>query len=217
MATSTGELDVNKYLLVWSWSTFIPGEVRALFTMVFMNIRELTNYVSKVLTKTDTFHLIIPLNCLGDLLKDPVYQFQQVIDIYVICDSISDLKRIEPLFVSGFEKIKLCTITDLLTSNSIDENTKNVITSLIESHILAKQPDISIHRSQIRKQSTSTSLYGFPVKNMVDFASCFLCSSCKLVYPELYKLECGHQQCKICVNTQKRYIFLYLVYLLYIS
>jgi len=203
MTTSTGELHLNKYLLVWSRSTSIPDEVRALFTMVFMNIYGLVNYVSKVLTKTDTFHLIIPLNCLGVLLKDPVYQFPQVIRIDVICDSTSDLKRVEPWFAFGFEKIKFCTITDLLTSDSIDRNTKNAIISLMESDILAKKSDISIRRSQIRKQSASTSLYGFPVKNMVDFTPCFLCRSCELVQ-QLYKLECGHQQCKICVNTQKK-------------
>ena len=112
MTTTESEFRVNERLLIWAMP--LSSKIRALFTMVFMDVFGLVNYVSKVLTKTDAFHLIIPLDCLQDLRNDPVYEFPQVIRINVLCDSISDLKRAKRRYISGYEKVQFCTINDLL-------------------------------------------------------------------------------------------------------
>ena len=112
MLTNTGELHPIKYLLVCPLP--VPDKIRALFTMVFVDIFGLINYTCQVLTKTDIFHLMIPQDCLEQLLEDPICQFPQVVRITVICYSLNELSRSKPCFVSGFEKIRLCTINDVL-------------------------------------------------------------------------------------------------------
>jgi hypothetical protein len=175
----------------------------------------LLRYVCQVLPKTDTFNLIVPLNCLGDLLKDRVYEFPQIVHIDIICDSIRDLQQIETWFQYGFEKLKFWVIDDLLKlweeaklnrtlilTDSIDTNITNAIGSLKKAYISAKHPDIYLRRSHIQKQFASTSLHGFPVENSTNFPSCCICPSCKLVYGQPHQLECGHRLCHICVKTR---------------
>jgi hypothetical protein len=214
MTTNASELHGKKCLLVWPMSA--PNVVQSLFTTVFKDISGMINYTYKVLTKTDTFRMIIPLNCLEDLYNDPVYQFPQVVHIDVICDNINDLRQIEPNFKSENERVKFYTVNDLLKlwkivkrdksialSNSCDRSVKNGIISMINDYISAKQPDTFLRRFQIRKQLASISLHGLPVENLIDFAPYFICSSCQLVYQQGYQFECGHQHCQICVNIQK--------------
>jgi hypothetical protein len=218
MPADTGEAPENKDLLVWPMP--ITNEVRGLFTMVFAEVFGLINYICQFLTKTNSFNLIIPLNCLGQLIKDRIHQFPQVVRIDVICDSIRDLKQIKPWFAFGFEKIKFYTIDNvsslwdialhrraLITSSSINEVIKNAIISMIQARISAKRSDISSHRFQIVKQFVNTILHSFPVKNINNFASCYICPSCKFVYGRACRLECEHQQCAVCVQIQKKLVF----------
>ncbi|CAF3007622.1 unnamed protein product [Rotaria sp. Silwood2] len=188
----------------------IPDDVKALFTMVFVNISELIKYVSENITKTDTFHLIIPLDCLEYLMDDPIYKFPQVLQIDVIYDGFNELKRIRRRFQSKCEKVEFYTIYDLLrqfekveldktlvSSNSIDRSTINAILSIIQHRLHLKKLGMFNHLSPFLKQCTPTPLYGLPAKNIKDFAPCFICPSCKLIYEQLYRLECEHQQCKV--------------------
>jgi len=215
MATSTGELNPNKLLLVRP--TPIPDNVRAAFTMVFINIFGLINYVYEVLPKTDTFHLIIPLDCFEVLLNDAIYNFRQMVRIDIICDSTRDLKRMKHRFGSGCEKLQFYTLNSLLkslwkpdidralvSSDSIDENAISNIISFIEDRISAKRSNIFIRRCQILKQFSSKSLYGLPAKIINALDPDIRCPSCELVYQQPWKLECGHRQCEVCVNIQKR-------------
>jgi hypothetical protein len=218
MPTVNSKVYIKKFLLVWPM--LIPDEVRTLFSMVFMDLSQLIQYVSRDITKTDAFDLVIPVNCFEELLNDPVYRFPQVKYIDVFCDSIGDLNRIKHRFQSKRENVHFCTIYDLLKplikaeldkalvlSRPIDRSTINVILSLIEDHLHAKQSAIFTRLSPVLKQYDSPSLHGLPAKNINDFDPCFICPSCKLVYQQPYKLECGHHQCEVCAKIQKRYIF----------
>ncbi|CAF1183376.1 unnamed protein product [Rotaria sordida] len=214
MTATTSRIYEKKFLAVWA--TPIPDRVKALFTEVFINVSELVKYVSKDITKTDIFHLVIPLNCLMDLLNDPIYKFPQVVHIDVIYDGIYDLKKIQRRFNFEPEKIKFHTINELLrqlekveldrtlvSSGPIDRSTIDAIISIIEDRVRAKQQATFNRLSSFLKQCASTSLHGLPAKNINDIAPYFICSSCKFIYLQLYLLECGHQQCKVCVNIRK--------------
>ncbi|CAF3526378.1 unnamed protein product [Rotaria sp. Silwood1] len=208
MATTTSGIYVQKFLMVCS--TPIPEQVKTLFTMVFVNLSALIEYVWKNINNTDTFHLIIPLDCLEHLLKDPIYRFPQVLNIDVIYDGNNELKEIRRRFKSKCEKVEFCTIYDLLrrcekaelnkalvSSSPIDRSTIDAIISIITDRLRVKELTMFNHFSPFSKQCTLTSLYGLPAKNIIDFAPCFFCPSCKLIHQQLYRLECGHQQCKI--------------------
>ncbi|CAF3767103.1 unnamed protein product [Rotaria sp. Silwood1] len=214
MATTTSGIYVQKFLMVCS--TPIPEQVKTLFTMVFVNLSALIEYVWKNINNTDTFHLIIPLDCLEHLLKDPIYRFPQVLNIDVIYDGNNELKEIRRRFKSKCEKVEFCTIYDLLrrcekaelnkalvSSSPIDRSTIDAIISIITDRLRIKELTMFNHFSPFSKQCTLPSLYGLPAKNIIDFAPCFFCPSCKLIHQQLYRLECGHQQCKVCVNIQK--------------
>lgn len=204
MISTTGDLHIERRLLVWSMP--IRNEVHALFTMIFLDVFQLIDYICKVLTNTDTFHLIVPLNCFENLFKNSAYLFPQVVHIDVICDGISDVRRARHRY-SGCEKVQFHMIYDLLGifgEVELHESMKDSIISLIEDRIAAKQSDTSIRRSQILTQFACTSLYGFPVKNNLDFAPCFICPCCELVYRQVYQLECKHHHCQVCINIQKK-------------
>ncbi|CAF1151459.1 unnamed protein product [Rotaria sordida] len=207
MTATTSRIYKKKFLAVWA--TPIPDRVKALFTEIFINVSELVKYVSKDITKTDIFHLVIPLNCLMDLLNDPIYKFPQVVHIDVIYDGINDLKKIQRRFNFEPEKIKFHTINELLrqlekveldrtlvSSGPIDRSTIDAIISIIEDRVRAKQQATFNRLSSFLKQCAFTSLHGLPAKNINDIAPYFICSSCKFIYLQLYQLECGHQQCK---------------------
>ncbi|CAM4793028.1 unnamed protein product, partial [Rotaria magnacalcarata] len=183
--------------------------------LVFDRISCLIKYVSEELTKTDTFRLIIPLDCLKELMNDPIYRIPQVIRIDVYYDSEIYLRRTQRYFSSTCTKLKFCTTCELVkhiepvvcdaalsSSNSIDRATINDIVSTIEYRLIAKQSNTSAHRSDILKQVSSIPLYGLPVKIDHQLDLCFLCPSCKLVCKQSYELECQHQQCEVCLNIQ---------------
>ncbi|CAF4893778.1 unnamed protein product [Rotaria sp. Silwood1] len=194
----------------------IPEQVKALFALVFVNLRDLIEYVWKNINKTDAFHLIIPLDCLEQLLNDPIYRFPQVLHIDVIYDGINELRKYRRRFPLKYKKVNLCTIYDLLrrwetietnkalvSSNPIDRSTIDAIISIIKDRVHLKQLTTFNNFSPFSKQCTLTSLYGLPAKNIIDFAPCLVCSSCKLINQQLYKLECEHQQCIVCMKIQK--------------
>lgn len=214
MNNNTNEFCIKKSLLVWPIP--IKNRVKASLTMTFINTLEMVKYACRVLTKTDTFHLLIHLDCFEDLRGDPVYQFPQVAQIHVICDNINDMKWAKRRFPYEYGKVKFCTIYDLLgilveigldntctISGSTRESIIPDVLSLIEARIGTKQLIISLRRSQVRKQFASTLIYGYPMRNIFNIDLHFICQSCKLVYQKVYQLECGHHQCEICVNIQK--------------
>ncbi|CAF4327616.1 unnamed protein product [Rotaria sp. Silwood2] len=136
--------------------------------------------------------------------------------IDVIYDGVNELKRIRRRFQSKCKKVEFYTIYDLLrhfekaeldktlvSSNSIDRSTIDAILSIIQHRLHLKKLGMFNHLSSFLKQCTPTPLYGLPAKNIKDFAPCFICPSCKLIYEQLYRLECEHQQCKVCVNIQE--------------
>ncbi|CAF4299962.1 unnamed protein product [Rotaria sp. Silwood2] len=136
--------------------------------------------------------------------------------IDVIYDGVNELKRIRRRFQSKCKKVEFYTIYDLLrhfekaeldktlvSSNSIDLSTIDAILSIIQHRLHLKKLGMFNHLSSFLKQCTPTPLYGLPAKNIKDFAPCFICPSCKLIYEQLYRLECEHQQCKVCVNIQE--------------
>ncbi|CAF3341762.1 unnamed protein product [Rotaria sp. Silwood1] len=214
MTSITSEIYVHKLLMVCAMP--IPEQVKALFALVFVNLRDLIEYVWKNINKTDAFHLIIPLDCLEQLLNDPIYRFPQVLHIDVIYDGINELRKYRRRFPLKYKKVNLCTLYDLLrrwetietnkalvSSNPIDRSTIDAIISIIKDRIHLKQLTTFNNFSPFSKQCTLTSLYGLPAKNIIDFAPCLVCSSCKLINQQLYKLECEHQQCIVCMKIQK--------------
>jgi len=217
MAVSSGEIQIIKPLLVWPMP--ISDKVGDLFTMVSVNLSELLKYVSKEITKTDTFHLIIPLDYFEDLMNDPVHEFSQVQHIDVYYDHIDDLEQIQSRFnLKKFEKVHFCSVHNLLqrfinialdnalfSSDSIDRNTIHAIISAIKDHISAKRFITPARHSQVLKKFSSNFLHGFPVKNINEINPRFFCPSCELqVFQQLYQLECGHRTCIVCLNIQKR-------------
>jgi hypothetical protein len=215
MATSSIGMDTTKLLMVWAMP--IPDRVAVLFTMVFINLPGLLKYVSEDITKTDTFHLIIPLDCLEHLLSDPVYKFPQVRHIHVYYDDIGDLASIQRRFNLKCERLQFYSVYDLpgrlerimfdnalALSDPIDRNTRNAIISSIKDRIAAKRWMTSASRSQVLTKFASTVLHGFPIKNINEIDPDFICSSCQLLFQELYQLECSHRKCIVCLNIRKR-------------
>ncbi|CAF4958918.1 unnamed protein product, partial [Rotaria sp. Silwood1] len=103
MTSITSEIYVHKLLMVCAMP--IPEQVKALFALVFGNLRDLIEYVWKNINKTDAFHLIIPLDCLEQLLNDPIYRFPQVLHIDVIYDGINELRKYRRRFPLKYKKI----------------------------------------------------------------------------------------------------------------
>ena len=185
MPTVNSKLLINKLLLVWS--TFIPEEARASFTMIFTCINDLIDYITKDLTKTDTYHLIIPFHLLQQLLNDPIYRFPQVRHIDVIYVGLNDRKNIQRNFKDKHEKLQFWSMREVLQrleSTELDialmssnPRAMNAIISTIEDRLAAKRSTDFNYRSQVLKRFAPTSLHGLPVKNINDFSPHFICRS----------------------------------------
>jgi hypothetical protein len=225
MATCSSGIDITKVLLLWPMP--IADRVAGLFTMVFVNLPQMIKYISEDITKTDTFHLIIPLDCLEDLMNDPVYKFPQVRRIDIYYDETDDLAETQRRVNLNCGRLHFCSAHDLprrleriefnnalVSSDPIDRNTIYAIISSIKDRITAKRSITLVNRL---KQFTPTFIHGFPVKNINKIDPCFICPSCKLLFQQPYQLECRHRKCKVCLNIQKRYLHISLFILLYIS
>ena len=213
MSSSIGNIDITAVVLIWVMP--IPDSVANIFTMIFVTLSELIEYISKDIIKRDTFHLIIPLNCFEELHNDPIYKFPQVRRIDVCYDDIGDLSRIPRDFNLECGKIRFCSVYDLLRrlesvavdealvpSDPIDRNTINGIISSISDRIFAKRWSTLIRRCHVLNQIGSTIVYGVPLKNINEIDSRFICSSCKLCFKQLNQLECGHRKCVVCLNIE---------------
>jgi hypothetical protein len=167
MATCSNAIHVTKRLLVWAMP--IPDPVAVLFAMVFVNLYELVKYITKDITKTDTFHLIIPLDCLEDLLNDPVYKFPQVRRIDVYHDDMDDLTQVQHYVNPKCGRVQFCSVYDfpryleciefdnaLVSTNSIDRNIIHAIISSIRDRISAKRSITSIRSPQLLQNPNLT-------------------------------------------------------------
>jgi hypothetical protein len=209
MATGNSQECIKKFFLVWP--TPVPDKVRGLFTMVFMTILGLIDYLPNKLTRIDGFHLTISLDLFEDLLKMRDYKLDKVEHIDVICNTIRESKRIKYRFNSNCKEVQFCTINDLIktlekaacdkvldSSDPIDQSTIKAILSLMEDRVHDKRMAIPTHLPSFL-QFTTTGVLGLPAKNIDEVAPCFICPSCKLIYHRFYLLGCGHQQCEVCV------------------
>jgi hypothetical protein len=207
----------NKRLLLWPTVATVPDEIRALFTMIFTDIFDLIKYIYKVLAKTDTFHLIVPFDCLQVLLNDAMCKFPQVVLIDVVYENASELGQMTFCYEAGLEKLKLCLIKNLskiwdqvilverlVISEEMDRSIKKAINSMIAARIASKALALQACHSRIRKRCSFTSLHGFPVQNSLASISDYTCPSCQLLYVQPYQLECGHQLCQACVHTKQK-------------
>jgi hypothetical protein len=206
MNSHTGGLNPNKYILLWPFP--IPDVIQILFTTIFIDTNQLIKYICKYLTRTDTLNLIIPLNALGCLFNDQIDKFPQVIRIDV---------RVQSCFHLPYDNITCWTIKDLLKlwdrfvaeerlfyAHSTNEQIKTAINDMIETYIEMERSRIVSPRVQIARQLSNKILHGFSAKNLNEFQLSHLCSCCKLIYRAPYELHCGHRQCAVCANVQKR-------------
>ncbi|CAF1303965.1 unnamed protein product [Adineta steineri] len=108
-------------------------------------------YVSENINETYSFYLIIPLDCLEDLLNDPIYKFRQVQCIDIYYEDNDDALQIQRYLNLKYEKLQFCSVHDLsrrlqsiefnntlVSSNLIDRKMIKAIISSIEDRIFAK-------------------------------------------------------------------------------
>ena len=210
-------MDSSKILLVWT--SPISDAVAELFTNVSVKLSELIQCITNNIMTTDLFHLIVPLDSLQKLIEDPVYQFPQIQCIDVYFDDLDDPfgNQLYPL-VQHDHRIKFHSIRDLpqrvckiicgnavaATSDSLCREIVFALSSSIENRITAKSASTLLQHCKTSKQFPLAALKGFPVKNIDEVHSDFKCSSCSLVFEKLYRLECGHRMCSICVEVRTK-------------
>ncbi|CAF3652324.1 unnamed protein product [Adineta steineri] len=215
MPSLVREARVTKRLL--GWPLRVSGTIQSLFTKQFWKRLELCQYLSKDIFKTDTFHLMITLDCFEYLQNDPVFYFPQIQYIFVICDTIDDANEMQIRVTPITDKVKFYTIDDLLkwprepeldlifgSSNPIDQNTKEAILSLNKDRLDHAKRIICNRLSPALIQLTTNPIHGLPVKNADNFTSNFICQLCELVNQQMYKLECSHYLCEGCLIIRER-------------
>ncbi|CAF4143157.1 unnamed protein product [Adineta steineri] len=215
MATFNSETQVKKIVVLCPMP--VSDSVSNLFAKIFVNLTTVIRYVSENIGETDSFHLIIPLDCLEDLLNDPIYKFPQVQLIEIYYDDNDDALQIQRFLNPKCEKLQFCSVHNLprrlqsielnnalVSLNSVDRNMINAIISSIEDRISAKRSVSLIRDAQILKPFACPIIYGFPVKNKNEIDSSFICPSCQLVFQQPYQLQCKHHLCSICINIQKK-------------
>jgi hypothetical protein len=49
-------------------------------------------------------------------------------------------------------------------------------------------------------------MVGFDAKNKDEINPLYICRSCTLILREPFQLNCGHRQCKTCIESNEGYI-----------
>ncbi|CAF1347810.1 unnamed protein product [Adineta ricciae] len=210
-------MESSKILLVWT--SPISDAVAQLFNNVSVKLSELIECITNNIMATDLFHLIIPLDSLQKLIEDPVYHFPQIQYIDVYFDDLDDpFGKQLYLTVLHDHRIKFHSIRDLpqrlckiicdnavvAISDSLCREIVYALSSSIEDRIGAKSASMLLRHCKTSKQFPLADLRGFPVKNIDEVHSDFKCTSCQLVFEQLYRLECGHRKCSICVKVRTK-------------
>ena len=50
-------------------------------------------------------------------------------------------------------------------------------------------------------------MVGFDAKNKADINPLYICRVCSLILREPFQLECGHRQCKTCIQANEEYVY----------
>ncbi|CAF4439349.1 unnamed protein product [Rotaria sp. Silwood2] len=192
---------------------FIPENKFGHFTKLFFNVITLRKYVCDHIKDTDTFHFHVSDLYLKELLEKFVHQIEQVRRIYAYYDTSNALQSGQFRIQSGSEesqKLQFCLKRDLEKklqndetgiavhpSQPIDRSTIDNITTLATERVSQKRTNQSDHHLAAPNE------IAFNIQEdswMENDILRFICPFCKFFFQEPYELECGHQQCKSCIN-----------------
>jgi hypothetical protein len=125
-------------------------------------------------------------------LEDPTLKFYFILcDIDVYYDNYDDLEQDKRHYQTMYKNIHFHYRPDWrISRKEKDVNTQPNINQNIRECV----PYQGLKPSSLKN--------GFPVKNIAEIDQSYICSSCKLVLREPYRLNCGHQLCQSCINPQ---------------
>lgn len=207
-------MNVHKYLFLCQIP--ITTGIQSLFTEIFHDINDLFNYVTKEVTKTDTFHIIIPLEYLSELINDPIFEFDQVKRIDVYYNNGNYVRRLQNRSRFQSEKLNFFTARELLRqlessvfvqTLALSTSNRSEINAFITSttnRLTDKTQDTANLRSKILRRCAMTQLYGLPAKNINELPESLICVSCNFICKTPYMSECKHHYCEACATIRKK-------------
>lgn len=169
----------------------------------------LKNYIYNNLTHIDDFHLHISIQYLEELLTDGLEKHEQIrcINIYNYAIQSGDnraLKNSEHFakfkFFSGrimessLENAEINAV--IHSTQEIDRPAIDTIATARIERLTEKRRNSADHYSPEAKRSSSNVQI---VRN-----NCFICPACVMFFQETYKLTCGHQICKLCLDSKDK-------------
>ncbi len=193
----------------------IIGEIKGLSIIFFAQILDLIKHVTGNINSVDRYVLIVPGDCIDQLLNDIVYNFGQVRLIYVYYDNDNDFKQDEDRLKEKHEKLRFChkrTVEALVqkfkvdTANNMTES--NYLATVVdvalscEQRVLAKRSNPAAHHSTTPKRVASPLKHRLSVKNIEQIDAHYICPSCNFLFCDPHQLECGHRICKPCIKIE---------------
>jgi hypothetical protein len=213
-ATTTSK-EKTEVLLLWPES--IAENIRFSFTLMFMHLIDLIQHVSKKITTTEKFILVVPGDHLEDFIHNSIYGFPQVRFVYLYYNHTNELKQHKDCFEKQYPKLRfyhkdelpiqldITKIDNIIDgSNPIDTLSIKSFAASIAQRVSTKLYKTSLRRSPASSRLASTPIHGSSGENIEQIQSKYMCPSCKIVLREPCQLLCGHRICRSCINVEHR-------------
>jgi hypothetical protein len=184
---------------------------------MFMNLIDLIQHVSKKITTTEKFILVVPGDDLEDFLNSSIYAFPQIRFVYVYYNHSHELKQHKDRFEKQYPKLRFyhedelpiqldkTKIDNIIDgSNPIDTLEIKSLAGTIAQRVSTKRSRTGLRRSPASSRLISTPIHGSSGENIEQIQSKYMCPSCKLVFREPFQLVCGHRICQPCINVEHR-------------
>jgi len=213
-ATSTSK-ETTEVLLLWPKS--ITENIRFPFTLMFINLIGLIQHVSKKITTSEKFILVVPGDHLEDFLNNSIYAFPQIRFVYVYYNHSDELKQHKDRFEQQYQKLRFyhedelpiqldkTKIDNIIDgSNPIDTLSIKSFAATIAQRVSTKLSRTSPRRSPAASRLASTPINGSSGENIEQIQSKYMCPSCQIIFREPFQLVCGHRICRSCIDVEHR-------------
>ena len=168
-------------------------EIKNPMIIVVSTYDALLKSINQSLVDNDLLRIFIPGQFLKPLINSGVHDLAHVDSIYIYFDSLSDYQSNVRMNQGINDKLHFLMTTDLLTEISA------AISPYFTSGTDASRASMSKSTPSRRKKTKKSK--GIVVANAVSID--INCHKCSLKFDEPFQLDCGHRQCKSCIDKQE--------------
>jgi len=173
----------------------------------------LKKYVYENIKRFDSISIYASHGDIDELVASDILNLEQVKRVICCCDSLDDMRLAAGLCHDVSNKFDFCLKTEVENriQKTLDSDVLNSSRSLHHNYLLTTIGDKK-QQMQMKEQNLTANksfissrwMVGFDARNKDVINSMYFCRICFLILRDPVQLDCGHRQCKSCVDAVKR-------------